>query len=64
MNDPCGEMIIKTLLADTKRMSMLSGGVAMIYAGLSTNDVQEKLNELDVLADIVKVHIQTLKGYL
>jgi hypothetical protein len=64
MIDPCGEMIIKTLLADTKRMYMLSGGVAMIYAGMSTNDIQEKLNELDVLTDIVKVHITTLKGYL
>jgi hypothetical protein len=64
MTDPCGDIIIKALVNDSKKLAMLSGGVAMIYAGMSTNDIHEKLDEAGKMAEVVQLHINTLKGYL
>lgn len=64
MSDPCGEVLVKALFDDTKKLNALSGGIAMIVCGYSDNDVHAKLDEADKLIDIVKLHITTLKGYL
>ena len=64
MTDPCGETLVRALFDDTKKLNALSGGIAMIVFGYSNNDVHAKLDEAQKLAEIVQLHITTLKGYL